>query len=109
MFPHAPSANSTGMMSQRGTDSAMKRIAYASVTLPGATRDFVLDLLLLRNFSFVSMLSYPNAAMWFVPFIAGFYLVFPPLFRPVTRARGAALHSLGGRVRSWQDATTDRR
>jgi peptidoglycan/LPS O-acetylase OafA/YrhL len=61
-----------------------------AVTLGGATRDFILDIFVLRNFSYVSMMAYPNAALWFVPLIAGLYLMFPLLYGPVTRARGAA-------------------
>ncbi len=45
----------------------------------------LLDLALVQNFSYSQMLAYPNASLWFVPFIAGFYLVFVPLFRPVAR------------------------
>jgi peptidoglycan/LPS O-acetylase OafA/YrhL len=55
------------------------------------------DLLLLRNFSFSTMMAAPNSALWFIPFILSFYLVFPLLYRffPANSSRSHWLACLG--------------
>jgi len=60
-----------------------------AVLVPNVKRPFelstamwglVADLTLLRNFSYKTMLADPNSALWFIPLIAGFYLIFPALY-----------------------------
>src|ERR671933_1276349 len=51
----------------------------ASATLEPAIK-LVLNILLLRNFSYRNITASPNGALWFIPFIVGFYLVFPLLY-----------------------------
>ncbi len=46
------------------------------------------DLTLLRNFSYKTMLADPNSALWFVPLIVSFYLVFPLLYSLISKQRG---------------------
>jgi peptidoglycan/LPS O-acetylase OafA/YrhL len=52
-----------------------------SFSLRQSTTQFILDFLLLRNFSYQTMLGYPNDALWFVPLILSLYLVFPYFYR----------------------------
>jgi len=46
------------------------------------------DLTLLRNFSYKTMLADPNSALWFVPLIVSFYLLFPWLYSLISKQRG---------------------
>lgn len=48
---------------------------------------WVADLALLRNFSYKTMLADPNSALWFVPLIASFYLIFPLLYSSLAKRR----------------------
>ncbi|MBA2706861.1 MAG: acyltransferase [Gemmatimonadaceae bacterium] len=43
------------------------------------------DLTLLRNFSYKAMLADPNSALWFVPLIVSFYLLFPFLYSLISK------------------------
>lgn len=51
---------------------------------------FVRDVTLTRNASLDSMFGPVNAALWYVPLIAGLYLTFPLLYRLLNRARSAS-------------------
>ncbi len=48
---------------------------------------FILDLTLLRNCSYHRLFGYPNAALWFVPFIVSCYLIFPWIYRVIARIK----------------------
>lgn len=56
-----------------------------SMTVREPTLRLLLDLTLLRNFSYQGMFGYPNASLWYVPLIVGCYLVFPRLAARVQR------------------------
>ena len=49
------------------------------------------DVFLLRNWSQRGMFGYPNASLWYVPLLAGLYLVFPLLWRLARRASWQAM------------------
>ncbi len=57
-------------------------------------RTTLFDLAILHNFSYRQMLAYPNASLWFIPLILGFYPVFVLLFRTVARARARVVVGL---------------
>lgn len=57
--------------------------------LSDAALRWLADLTLLRNFSFKTMLADPNSALWFVPLVAGLYLVFPWLYTSLAKRPGA--------------------
>ncbi len=50
-----------------------------------AVRKLLVDLTLLRNFSYKTMLADPNSALWFVPLIVSFYLIFPWLYSALSK------------------------
>lgn len=57
---------------------------------PGDTspfRQLALDVLLLRDLSYRTMFADPNASLWYVPFVASVYAVFPWLYERLRRAR----------------------
>ncbi|OUL21190.1 hypothetical protein BV372_32065 [Nostoc sp. T09] len=58
-----------------------------SLLEPTATT--IIDILLLRNFFANTESGYPNPALWFVPFIISFYLIFPWLHKKVVKSRKA--------------------
>lgn len=69
---------------------------FVAVLVPNVKRPFELstaiwtwlgDLTLLRNFSYKTMLADPNSALWFIPLIAGFYLIFPWLYSSLAKHR----------------------
>ena len=47
----------------------------------------IVDLLLLRDFFGKTESGYPNPALWYVPFIVSFYLVFPWLYKQIAKSR----------------------
>lgn len=47
--------------------------------------DLILDVLLLRNFSMSTIFPVYNDPLWFVPFVIGFYLIFPFLYQLIVR------------------------
>ncbi len=57
--------------------------------LSAAAWRWLADLTLLRNFSYKTMLADPNSALWFIPLIAGLYLVFPWLYSSLAKRPGA--------------------
>jgi peptidoglycan/LPS O-acetylase OafA/YrhL len=46
-----------------------------------AKRTLLFDVSLLKNFNYEQISTFPNVALWFVPFILSFYLIFPLLYR----------------------------
>jgi peptidoglycan/LPS O-acetylase OafA/YrhL len=74
-------------------------IWIVAVLVPNVKRPFDLsdaiwrwlgDLTLLRNFSYKTMLADPNSALWFIPLIAGFYLIFPWLYSSLAKHRSVS-------------------
>lgn len=59
----------------------------SSLLRPTATT--IIDILLLRNFFASTVSGYPNPALWFVPFIISFYLIFPWLYNQIVKSRTA--------------------
>lgn len=49
----------------------------------------IVDLLLLRDLFVSTESGYPNPALWYVPFIVSFYLVFPTLYKQIAKSRTA--------------------
>jgi len=47
----------------------------------------LLDLSLLRNFSYQTIFNYPNDQLWFVPLIFSLYLIFPLLYTLLTKCK----------------------
>ena len=58
--------------------------------LSTAAWKWLADLTLLRNFSYKTMLADPNSALWFVPLIAGLYLLFPGLYTSLAKRPGVS-------------------
>lgn len=54
-------------------------------SLSAASWRLAVDVTLLRNVSYKTMLANPNAALWFVPLIASFYLVFPSFYSLISK------------------------
>jgi len=59
------------------------------LSLPLQSWKLFTDVTLLRNFSHTTMLADPNSALWFVPLIVSFYLLFPFLFSLMSKSDGA--------------------
>ncbi|MBW4602890.1 MAG: acyltransferase [Calothrix sp. FI2-JRJ7] len=55
--------------------------------LVSTTAKAIIDILLLRNFFVKLQSGFPNPALWFVPFIISFYLIFPWLYNQVVKSR----------------------
>lgn len=59
----------------------------ADISLLKSSINLVLDVLLLRNFSYKYMFGNWNSSLWYVSLIIGFYLIFPWLYAQVLRGR----------------------
>jgi peptidoglycan/LPS O-acetylase OafA/YrhL len=55
--------------------------------ISSAKRLLFLELTLLKNFYYQTVVTPPNVSLWFVPFIVSFYLVFPWLYRLITQQK----------------------
>ena len=55
--------------------------------LTQAFHQFILDIFLLRNFNYKTMLGEPNSALWFIPLLCGLYLIFPVIYICLARAK----------------------
>lgn len=69
-----------------GVRSGMPRSTATPLPVQPLTQ-LALDLSLLRNGSYRAFFGEPNAALWFVPLVFGFYLAFPALFAIANAAR----------------------
>lgn len=54
----------------------------------------IMDVTLLRNFSYSRVFAEPNASLWFIPLLAGLYAVFPVWFTWMSK-RGTAIGLAG--------------
>jgi len=55
------------------------------INLLKTIRNLVLDIFLLKNFSISTIFPAYNDPLWFIPFIVGFYLIFPFLYYLIVR------------------------